>query len=84
MKPKKRYETPKLFEFRIKYNAGADHSAIDSYHYYSAESPEDALVFHTSMMKRRNFKSQTLSIEKKNPYANRWEDQSYILNANEI
>ena len=84
MKSKKKYEAPKLFEFRIKYNAEAAHSALDSYHYYSAESAEDALSFHTSMMKKRKFKSQTLSIEKKNPYSDKWEDQSYILNTNEV
>ena len=80
MKPKKKYESPKLFDFRVKYNAGADHSAVDSYHYYSAESAEDALAFHTSMMEKHKFKSQTISVEKKNPYSNKWEDQSYVIN----
>lgn len=80
MTPKKKYESPKLFEFRVKYNAGADHSAVDSYHYYSAESAEDALVYHNSMMKKHKFQSQTISVEKKNPYSNEWEDQSYVIN----
>lgn len=80
MTPKKKYESPKLFEFRVRYNAGADHSAIDSYHYYSAESAEDALVYHNSMMKKHKFQSQTISVEKKNPYSNEWEDQSYVIN----
>ena len=80
MKPKKKYEYPRLFEFRVRYNDGADHSAVDSYHYYSAESAKDALAFHTSMMEKRKIKSQTISVEKKNPYSNEWEDQSYVIN----
>tara|TARA_R100000773_G_C4209026_1_gene109077 strand:+ start:57 stop:311 length:255 start_codon:yes stop_codon:yes gene_type:complete len=70
---KKKYSSPKLFEFRIKYNAGAGHSAQDSYHYYNAEDAQQALEYHESMMKRRGYRSQFISIEKKNPYTNKWE-----------
>ena len=80
----KKYSSPNLFEYRIKYNAGADHSASDSYHYYTAESAKDALNYHTLMMKKHNYISQTISIEKKNPYANRWEDESGFLKNNEV
>ena len=40
------YNIPKIFEFRIKYNAGADHSVNDSFHYYNAETSEQALNYH--------------------------------------
>lgn len=79
MSTKKKYNIPKIFEFRIKYNAGADHSANDSFHYYNAETSEQALNYHYLMMRKHGFKSQTLSIEKKNPYSNRWEDESEII-----
>ena len=71
---KKKYSSPKLFEFRIKYNAGADHSATDSFHYYNAENAQQAIEYHESMMKKRGYRSQFISIEKKNPYANKWEE----------
>ena len=77
---KKRYETPKLFEYRVKYNAGANHSAIDNYHYYTAENANQALNFHNSMMKKREFDNQIISIEKKNPYADKWEDETPTYN----
>lgn len=73
MNSKKKYSNPKLFEFRIRYNAGADHSAHDSYHYYNAEDAHQALEYHQAMMKKRGYNSQFVSIEKKNPYANKWE-----------
>jgi hypothetical protein len=74
MSSKKKYSSSKLFEFRIKYNAGAGHSAQDSYHYYNAENAQQALEYHELMMKRRGYRSQFISIEKKNPYANKWEE----------
>ena len=70
---KKKYKSEELFEFRIKYNAGLEHSAQDSYHYYNAENAQQALEYHESMMERRGYKSQFISIEKKNPYADKWE-----------
>ena len=76
MTTKKKYSQPKLYEFRIKYNAGADHSVQDSYHYYQAENASQAMSFHKNMMKRKNFYSQTLSVEKKCPYRNKWMDES--------
>lgn len=86
MSSKKKYSSPKLFEFRIKYNAGSGHSAQDSYHYYSAENASQALLYHELMMKRRGYRSQTISIERKDPYraiANvppRWIDESNLIN----
>ena len=74
---------PKLFEFRIKYNAGDFHSAVDSYHYYSAESAEEAFEFHRNIAQKRGHKMQNISIEKKDPYQNIWEDCSQILTENQ-
>jgi len=74
----KKSNQPKLFEFRIKYNAGAGHAAQDSYHYYNAENAEQALDFHNSMAKKHNLRMQTLSVEKYNPYSDSWEDESVI------
>ena len=75
----KKSNEPKLFEYRIKYNAGAGHAAQDSYHYYNAQNAEQAFNFHNSMVKKHNLRMQTLSIEKYNPYSDSWEDRSVIL-----
>lgn len=72
MNSRKKYSSPKLFEFRIRYNAEAGHSAQDSYHYYNAENAQQALEYHELMMKRRGYTSQLISIEKKDPYAQKW------------
>lgn len=79
-----KYSNPKLFQFRIKYNAGADHSVQDSYHYYVAENADQALEYHESMMKKRGYQSQFVSIEKKNPYANRWEKVTLGLDEHKV
>ena len=79
MKSKKKYSSPKLYEYRIRFNAGEGHSATDSYHYYQAETAEQALNFHESMMLKKKLKSQTVSVEMKDPYASKWEDHSYVI-----
>lgn len=70
----------KLFEYRIKYNAGAGHSELDNYHYYNATDAEHALSFHNAMVEKHHLSMQTLSVEKYNPYSQRWEDESEVLN----
>lgn len=75
----KKSDEIKLREYRVKYNAGPHHSAVDSYHYYNAETPSQALDYHNIMMQKHGYESQTISIEEKNPYADRWEDRSEIL-----
>ena len=77
---KENTDNPKLFEYRIKYNAGQYHSMQNNYHYYNAESAEDALDFHLAMLEKHELQVQTLSIEKYNPYSDKWEDESTILN----
>lgn len=69
----------RLFEYRIQYNAGAEVSALDSYHYYMAESAEQAFEFHILAMKRLNACAQHLRVERKNPWNDRWEDASEVL-----
>ena len=80
MSTQKKYSSPKIFEFRIKYNAGAGHSAQDNYHYYNAQNASEALSFHLTMMDKHHFNSQTISVERKNPWADRWEDESDVIN----
>ena len=82
---KKKYSSPKLYEYRIRFNAEEEHSASDSYHYFQAESAAQALGFHEAMMKKKSLKGQTISVEKKDPYRlsagipQKWENKSDIL-----
>lgn len=69
----KKVETEKLFEYRIRYNAEEKKSALDNYHYYMAHNAQEAMDFHNSMLKSHNIRVQTLSIEKFNPYSEKWE-----------
>jgi len=73
----------KLFEYRIKYNAGEDHSAIDNYHYYMAENSQQAFSFHIESIKHLKTCVQNVSIEKYNPYSQKWEDRSEVINEKE-
>ena len=57
----------RLYEFRIKYNAHSDHSAMNSFHYYMAECAEDAVRFHEYALAHKNFHVQNISIERKKP-----------------
>ena len=72
----KKHKEPKLYTYRIKYNAGADHAAEDSYHYFTALDAGQALKFHEAMMKRKNFTGQTISVEKKDVYADKWVEEA--------
>jgi len=69
----------KLFEYRIKYNAGKDHSALDNYHYYMAENARQAFGFHVETIRHKETCVQSLSIEKYNPYSQKWEDKSEVI-----
>lgn len=79
MKSKKTSSRPRLYEYRIKYNAEERHVHIDNYHYYIAETAIQALDYHNSMIERKKIKMQTLSIEKYNPFSLAWEDESQII-----
>lgn len=73
----------KLFEYRIKYNAGKEHSALDSYHYYMAETASQAFHFHVEAIKHLHSCVQNISIEKYNPYSQKWEDRSQVIDEKE-
>jgi hypothetical protein len=79
-----KHKDPPLFEFRIKYNAGAEHSAINNYHYYMAENVDQAFSFHTEALRHNHVCVQNLSIEKLNPYSNKWEDYSDHITDSEL
>ena len=75
----KKYQSEPLNLYRIKYNIGSDHAAMNSYHYYQAITAEQALSFHEFSMNKKKYFCQTLSVEKKNIYSNKWEDCSGII-----
>lgn len=76
---KKKVSTEKLFEYRIKYNAGAESSALDNYHYFMEKTANDALLAHRAMLKKHNLCVQDISIEKYNPYSEKWEDETNFI-----
>lgn len=70
----------RLFEFRIRYNAEEQHCAMDNYNYFMAETCDQALDFHLTMIQARHHAVQNISVERFNPWSERWEDQSEVLN----
>ena len=70
----------RLFEYRIRYNAGSEHSAMDNYHYYMAVTPDQALDFHIQMVDKKHRVVQNVSVERYNPWSLQWEDNSEVLN----
>ena len=80
---KKQSANNKLFEYRIRYNAGPGCSALDNYHYYMAESSTQAFNFHIESIKHKNTCVQNISIEKYNPYSKKWEDRSHMITEKE-
>jgi hypothetical protein len=68
---------PRLFEFRIKYKFNS--SELNSYRYYMAVTPDQALSFHKSSILKANLPIENLSLEKYDPYAERWVDCSDSL-----
>ena len=83
MKSNKKVSNSRLYEYRIKYNAGPGSSALDNYHYYMAESPTQAFNFHIESIKHKNTCVQNISIEKYNPYSKKWEDRSHMITEKE-
>lgn len=74
-----RHVQARLYEFRIRYNAGPETAALDSYHYYMAETAEDAYRFHIEAMQRLHACAQHLSVERRNPWTYKWEDASEVI-----
>ena len=81
----KKYNNDPLNLYRVKYNIGAGKAAMDSFHYYQALSAEQALSFHNFSMEKQKYICQIISIERKNIYSGKWEDESESLfnNSNE-
>jgi hypothetical protein len=75
-------ESKRLFEYRIRYNEGAYHSALDSFHYYQAYTARQALGFHISMMKKNRLVCQIISVEEKCPWSKKWTRQDILNNEN--
>jgi hypothetical protein len=78
---KKKKKINRLYDFRIEYSA--EDSVMTNYHYYNCESAEQALSFQREMMDHKDWDIEVLSIEKKNPYSNEWEDESEVLNSHQ-
>ena len=76
MKSKK--SKPRLFDFRIKYLP--EDSVETAYHYYNCLSASEALSFQREMIEHRGWNIELLSVERKNPYSEEWEDESEVLN----
>ena len=68
----------RLYEFRIEYTSG--NSIGHNYHYYLAYDAKEALNYQQEMMDHKNWDIQLLKLEKKCPFSNKWEDESYVLN----
>ena len=80
----KRAKEPPLFEYRIKYNADCSHSALNNYHYYMAQNADQAIEYHRSACMQKKVCVQNISVEKLNPYSNKWEDKSDHLKDSEL
>ena len=59
-------------EYRIKYNAGLEHSESDNYHYYMADSAIQALNFHELSRQAKKISLQTISVERFCRYSEKW------------
>ena len=74
---KKKKKINRLYDFRIKYSS--EDSVMTNYHYYNCETSKQALEFQKEMIENKNWKIKLLSIEKRNPYSDKWEDKSETL-----
>jgi hypothetical protein len=59
-------------EFRIKYVH--DHAVTTSYHYYLADSAEQALSFQDFMAEKKHWDIETISIERYDRFADKWKE----------
>ena len=75
---KKRYSQTPIHEYRIKYLT--KNTSIPNYHYYMCEDADQALAFQIEMAKHKKWQFEILRIEKFFKYANKWIDESDVLN----
>ena len=66
------------YEYRIKYQHASD--VVTNYHYYMCENSSQALEYQNQMTEHHNWSLKLISVERKNPWSNRWEDESDVLN----
>jgi hypothetical protein len=67
----------RLYEFRIEYTSG--NSVGCSYHYYLARNATEALHYQLEMMDHKHWSIKLLKMERKCPFANKWIDESEVL-----
>lgn len=70
-------EEDRLYEFRIEYISG--NSLGHNYHYYLARNAEEALFYQLEMMDHKHWDIKLLRMERKCPFANKWIDESKVL-----
>lgn len=66
------------FEYRIKYKRPPDH--LTNYHYYMAESAEQALDFQLQAIEQHSWKIELVDMDKKCPWSNKWINKKHVLN----
>lgn len=74
----KQNDVEKLWEYRIRYKV--DDALHSNYHYYQATCAQQAMEFQTEMAEHKHWHLDTLSVERKCPYANKWIDETHMIN----
>ena len=73
----------KIWEYRIEYrhrdSEGADSLGSISYHYYSAESADEAFNYHKFMVEKKSWDVDILKVERSCPYSNKWVDETDLI-----
>lgn len=65
------------YEYRIKYQHADD--VLTNYHYYQAETAEQALNYQLEMVEHHDWNIKILQVERKCPWSGNWEDKSEVL-----
>jgi len=65
------------YEYRIKYQHADD--VLTNYHYYQAETAEQALNYQLEMVEHHGWDIEILQVERKCPWSGNWEDKSEVL-----
>ena len=78
---KRKKKPARFYDFRIEYSTGD--SVMTNYHYYNCRTAREALGFQKEMIEHKGWNIKLLSIEKKNPFSQKWEDYTSEL-SNEI
>lgn len=65
------------YEYRIRYQHADD--VLTNYHYYQAETAEQALEFQMEMVDHHGWDIKILQIEHQCPWSGEWIDESEVL-----